>query len=106
MFKLGEDKHGKIIYPNKEFTLRDHESYIKCGNDAASGINIDKIGTVKHTCSKGVFGPILISNFVTLPRGIPIENMHAIWLGLGKKFLWLWCNSNNCKQPWYLGKNT
>jgi hypothetical protein len=93
--------NGNFLYPPGIHPKRTHESFVTAGNDILAGKNIDTIGT-KQT-SQGVFGPIKLTEFIKIPNGVLLENMHAIWLGLMKNFNFLFFHSQNKDEPYYIG---
>ena len=59
---------------------------------------------MNNPACKGIFGPINISNVVALPTAFPLESMHAICLGLLKRYNTHFFSSQNKDQTFYLGK--
>ena len=102
----GESKYGKIIYPNKSYLLRTHDSFVTSGLNALNGIDLDMLGTnpLQNPACKGIYGPINISNVVKLPSAFPLEGMHAICLGIFKYYNYFFFSSENKDEVFYLGK--
>ena len=71
------------------------------------GNELDKLGTnpTLKPSSNGILGPVKISQLIKLPGGAPIDSMHALDLGLFKNLNELFFNSDNKKEPFYLGIN-
>ena len=100
-------KYGKIIYPynHNGYELRDHNSFVISGQNVIDGKELDKLGTnpTLKPSSNGILGPVKISQYIKLPGGAPIDSMHALDLGLFKNLNELFFNSDNKKEPFYLG---
>ena len=59
---------------------------------------------MNNPACKGIFGPINISNAVALQTAFPLESMHAICLGLLKRYNTHFFSTHNKNETYYLGK--
>jgi hypothetical protein len=71
------------------------------------GLEIDMLGTnpLQNPASKGIYGPIRISDFVELPAAFPLESMHAICLGIFKQYNCFFFSTFYKNEQFYLGKS-
>lgn len=86
-------EYHKLIYSLKDYDLRNCISFREYA----------KIGSEKIP-KNGVKGQALVSKIVDFPRGIPIDYMHLLCLGIFKSIMNLWFDSSNRKFDYYLGR--
>ena len=60
----------------------------------------------KGSDAKGVKGPTIIGILLTfdLRRGVAVDFMHCVCLGITRQFVNLWMNSHQHDKPYYIGR--
>eukprot|EP00733_Pompholyxophrys_punicea_P000780 Pompholyxophrys_punicea_v1_NODE_282_length_2394_cov_66.752458.p2 type:complete len:156 gc:universal NODE_282_length_2394_cov_66.752458:1402-935(-) len=99
------------VYPfTKGWYARTHESWIDDIFDALREKGSCNVRIAFLTCLlmqlQGVKGPTRLMNFpgLNLVRGVPVDYMHSVCLGVVKYILRLWFESCNHKAAYYQGK--
>ncbi len=84
----------RVYHPNTQAELRTHASILDAAQQA------ERLGVVVHS----IKGTSVLAKTIDLVDGIPIDYMHAVLEGVTRRLLHAWFDSENHREPFYLGR--